>query len=137
MCVQRPGSICPPFLAEALPLRYDRSVGFPLTVQSPIHQACCQFFPAMLRQSSPLALLVIETQASNVNAAVGLSAAFAGIAEWPVLGDPLRVSQAPKGWALAVLARVSNETTTAKAVTQCSMFRVPRFENIVSPSLAM
>ena len=62
-----------PLRAEAPPFRYDRRVGWPPTLHWPNHQDCRKFLPAMERQSSPVALLAMDTQASKVKAPAGLS----------------------------------------------------------------
>src|SRR5689334_5019363 len=97
MCVQMPRGTMPPFLLEPAPRRYERSVGLPPTLQTPIHQAAVKFLPAMLRQSSPVVLFETETQASNVKALVGLSTGLAGTSIQPCEGSPVRMSQPPNG----------------------------------------
>src|SRR5215203_7420372 len=97
MCVQMPRGMMPPFLLEPPPRRYERNVGLPPTLQTPIHQALTKLLPAMLRQSSPVTLFETATQASNVKALVGLSTGLAGTSIQPWEGSPVRVSQPPKG----------------------------------------
>src|ERR1051325_10794936 len=107
--VHTPRGMMPPCLSDPEPLRYERSVGWPPTLHCPIHQVSCQRLPAMLRQSSPVVLLLIATQASTVKLPVMSNAAASGTLTQPLVGSPVSVNQASNGCARATPApRMAN-----------------------------